>query len=453
MQAGRSGSAVFGAWYVVALLGMLGVIAYLDRLALGLLIQPIKAEMGVSDTQIGLLLGPSFAMMFAIAGLPIAIAVDAFNRKWLLVAGVTFWSLATTLSAFAHDFTTLFVLRMGVGIGEAVLSPVAVSMIGDLFTREKRAVPMSTMIALQSAGAGASALIVAVLIRLATDGSLPLPDALAQMPVWRVALLMIGPPGLLLALIAALTMKEPARASADASADAPLAEGASVFRDAASERRFFVLLLLGTNFSALTLLMVANWFPTYLIRAFGIPAEQVGYAFGPVMMIGGVAGSLAIPLLARRLPVKGRGDPILLLAMLAAPLATLMFLTAVTLDGFAAAVIMIGLYFVTGNAVGVLGSVMVASAASARKRGRFASLNMLAQAILGSSLGPFAVGFLSDRWFAGSLGHSMATVGGIAGVLSSLLIWRAYRVHADSLALTGKSTASDPAKAGIGTAS
>ena len=131
------------AWGMVALLTVAYLFSYIDRTVLGLLVEPIKADFALSDAQIGLLLGPAFAIFYATMGLPLGWLVDRKSRTRLIAAGVVIWSLATAASGLARSFTQLFLVRMTVGVGEAVLSPAAFSIIGDSFPPERRARPIA----------------------------------------------------------------------------------------------------------------------------------------------------------------------------------------------------------------------------------------------------------------------------------------------------------------------
>ncbi|MEL7027630.1 MAG: MFS transporter, partial [Pseudomonadota bacterium] len=114
---------------MVALLTVIYVLSFIDRYILGLLIEPIKADLNLTDTQIGLLLGPSFAIFYALMGLPLGWLADRKRRTWIIAVGLGLWSLATALSGLAKSFAHLFLMRIGVGVGEAALSPCAMSLI------------------------------------------------------------------------------------------------------------------------------------------------------------------------------------------------------------------------------------------------------------------------------------------------------------------------------------
>ena len=147
------------AWYTVAILTIAYVFSFIDRYILGLLIEPIKADLGLSDTQIGLLLGLAFAIFYATMGVPIGWLADRQRRTWIVAAGIAVWSAATALSGLARNFTQLFIARLSIGIGEATLSPCALPMISDSFPRARRARAIAVYLMALSLGAGIANLV------------------------------------------------------------------------------------------------------------------------------------------------------------------------------------------------------------------------------------------------------------------------------------------------------
>uniref|UniRef100_UPI0039835DD4 MFS transporter n=1 Tax=Phenylobacterium sp. TaxID=1871053 RepID=UPI0039835DD4 len=146
-------------WYVLILLTAVHVLGYIDRWILSLLIEPIKADLGLNDFQIGLLLGPAFALLFITFGVPFGWLADRVERRRLLAAGIALWCLFTAGSCLAKDFPTLFLMRMGVGIGEAVLAPCAFSLIADFFPAMQRPRAVSIFMTGTFIGAGTAFLI------------------------------------------------------------------------------------------------------------------------------------------------------------------------------------------------------------------------------------------------------------------------------------------------------
>lgn len=144
------------AWTVVGLLFLAAIIAYTDRQVLSLLVDPVRADLGLSDGDLALLMGPAFAIVYGVAGLPLGFAADRFSRPKLLCAGGVVWALGTIACGLAPDFGSLFAARLVVGLGEAVLSPAAISLIADFF-RPSAARPRSKSISPASPSASAAA--------------------------------------------------------------------------------------------------------------------------------------------------------------------------------------------------------------------------------------------------------------------------------------------------------
>lgn len=194
-------------WYIVGLMALLYVVSYVDRYILALIASRVAKDLTLTDTQLGVLLGLGFALLFCLAGLPIAHWLDRYNRVLIVAAGVLLWSLSTIASAFVGGFGWLLFFRAGVAMGEAVLLPATISFIGDLFDNEARTKPLATFSAigtLMGGGAfflGAAALSLAELLHSLGIG----------FAVWRLALIIVGAPGIILAIILATTVRDPIR--------------------------------------------------------------------------------------------------------------------------------------------------------------------------------------------------------------------------------------------------
>lgn len=188
------------AWYTVILLTIAYVFSFIDRYILGLLVEPIKLDMQLSDTQIGLLLGPAFAIFYATMGLPLGWLADRARRTFIVAAGITIWSLATAACGLAKNFAHLFAARIAVGVGEATLSPCALSMIADSFPEKRRGKPVAFYSAALSLGAGIASLAGAsVLAWSSTVEQISLP-ILGDVKPWQLAFIVVGLPGLLIAV-------------------------------------------------------------------------------------------------------------------------------------------------------------------------------------------------------------------------------------------------------------
>ena len=147
------------AWTVVAILIATAVLSYTDRQVLSLLVDPIRGELGISDTQVSLLLGTAFAVVYGIAGIPLGVLADRTSRRNLIFAGVLVWSCGTLACGFSHSFGQLFAARIVVGLGEAVLSPAAISLISDYFPPSRRGTAVGFFLSGIAMGIGAAILI------------------------------------------------------------------------------------------------------------------------------------------------------------------------------------------------------------------------------------------------------------------------------------------------------
>jgi MFS family permease len=198
------------AWYVVVLLLLSYIVSWLDRQILSFLIGPIKASFELSDTQIGLLLGPAFAIFYITLGIPLGWLADRKSRRMLIGWGIALWSVMTALSAFAKNFTQLFLFRIGLGVGEAALTPSALSLINDYFPKDKRGRAVSLYMSGISMGTAIGSILggwIVAQVMKTPEVTLPL---IGVIEGWRATFLIVGIPGLILALLM-LTVKEPYR--------------------------------------------------------------------------------------------------------------------------------------------------------------------------------------------------------------------------------------------------
>jgi len=198
------------AWFMVLMLTVAYIFSYIDRYILGLLVEPIKADLGLTDTQIGLLMGPAFGIVYATMGLPIGWLADHKRRTFIVAAGVGLWSMATAATGFAKSFLHVFMARMGVGIGEAALNPCTMSMISDSFPPERRGKPIAFYTAALSLGAGIASLIAAGVLTWAKTVPQIEMGPLGVLAPWQFIFIIMGTPGIFLAIVF-LFLKEPKR--------------------------------------------------------------------------------------------------------------------------------------------------------------------------------------------------------------------------------------------------
>lgn len=275
--------------YRALVLGMLLLVYtfnFLDRQILGILAGPIKAELGLSDTQLGLLGGLAFAVLYSTLAIPLALLADKTSRTWVITVSLAVWSGFTALCGMAQNFTQMFLARVGVGVGEAGGVAPSYAVIADYFPQSERA----RALAIYSLG-----------IPLGSAAGVLFGGYIAQTVEWRTAFIAVGVAGLLIAPIFRLTVKEPVRAKVDPANTVPVGQ---VFGILAAKPAFW-LLAFGAASSSLCGYGVAFWLPQLLQRSFGLDLIGAGQFLGAVLLIGGVAGVLAGGILGDKL---GGGD-------------------------------------------------------------------------------------------------------------------------------------------------
>jgi MFS family permease len=272
-------------WWMVGVLLLFYVISILDRLVINMLVIPIQKDLGLTDFQISLLLGPAFAICFGLCGYPLGWMTDRFSRRGVIFGGIVFWSAATIMTGLSKTFPFLFASRMGVGAGEAALQPAAYSLIADKFPKER----MTTALSIFGMGpkvgtAFAFAVGGWVIAYSASHDGMVLP-IVGELTSWRLAMVLIGVPGILLALLA-FTFKEPARKNHVK----PATDGVNVFKYMGQNKPLFISLLLGFAMAAVAAASLVSWVPTYITREFGWTPKE----YAPIMGIINVISASSI---------------------------------------------------------------------------------------------------------------------------------------------------------------
>lgn len=274
-------------YWTLALLTGVYALSVLDRYLLGILLPQIKLEMTLSDTSLGLLSGTAFAIFYATLGLPIARLADRSSRKTIIAVSLLTFSLMTALCGTAKNFVSLFIARMGVGVGEAGTSPASYSMISDLFEKDQRSTAMTIFFIGGNVG---------LLAGFVAGGYV------AAQYGWREAFLVAGIPGLVLAPLLFLTLREPSRGLSDKLAHSNHATKSSLMEcirfvwSQASYRH----LIMGQGILLVVMNGVVAWLPSFLARSHGMAADSVGLQMGLVLGLGGPIGMLVVGRLADR---------------------------------------------------------------------------------------------------------------------------------------------------------
>lgn len=382
--------------------------SYMDRQILAILLEDIKADLLLSDTQLGLLSGLAFALFYATLGLPVAALADRSNRRNIISIALALWSGMTAVCGLAQNFTHLLLARIGVGIGEAGSSPPSHSMIADMYPAEKRAMALSIYSLGVTLGAAAGQIF---------GGNL------TYFFDWRTAFFVVGIPGVILAVLVRMFATEPPRRAEPGQVVGEgfpsIREGfASIWANPAAR-----WLIAGVTLTSLIGYALTGWTPPYLIRSFGLNTMQIANFVAPVLAVAGIASGLGSGWLANRLAERYgmQAQPLMIAALKAIALP---FLVGFYL--FENAYFAVGAYFIAllfqSCYLGPTFS-MLQTLAPMKMRAVWAAITLLVINLIGLGLGPTLIGVLSDlyapRFGEESLRYALLTV----GMLTPVAIW------------------------------
>ncbi len=369
--------------WTLALLTLVYFFSFMDRYILSILLEQIKADLQLSDTQLGLLSGLAFAIFYATLGIPVAWLADRGSRRDIIAVALTLWSAMTALCGTAQNFIQLLIFRIRVGVGEAGSSPPSHSIIADLYPPEKRAGAMGIYATGVVLGGGFGAII----------GGL-----IASQYGWRWAMAAVGLPGVLLAVIVRIFMVEPRRGLSDPqhahnpAPMPPLSDGfRTLFQSPAAMH-----LILGVTVTSLIGYATANFAPSFLQRSYDLSLKQVSLIYAPVIAtvgaLGGVFGGRLADYLGRRYGLHMQGWLVAVLKLMALPFTLTFYLSGDFLTGFIAIILS------TILASSYLGPsfALIQGLAPTRMRAVWAAITLLIINLIGLGLGPSLVGILSD---------------------------------------------------------
>jgi len=409
--------------YALLMLTITYTLNFVDRQILGILVEPIKLDLGVSDTQMGLLTGLAFAIFYTVMGIPIARLADRTNRRTLIAIALATWSLFTALQGLAQSYWQLLLYRMGVGVGEAGCSPPSHSIIADYYPPERRA----TALGVYSLG-----IPIGMLIGFFVGGWMN------EFFGWRVALIVIGLPGVLLAVIVQLTVREPARGMADGHRTQGDSQPSilETIRHL-QRRRSFLHICIGAGLTAFVGYGVVSWVAAFMVRSHGMGSGELGTWLG---LIFGIPGGIGIWLGGWIADRYGARDPrwylwtVTVILLLSLPLAYLVYTAqsaATALLALAPAVMLSNCYQATTFA-------QTQTLAGVRMRATSAAILLFILNMIGLALGPTTVGILSDllapQYGADSLRWALLLCASV-NVWAAFHYWMAGRYFLQDLAL------------------
>ncbi|GEA10435.1 MFS transporter [Alteromonas sp. KUL49] len=409
------------ACYLIFILLLAYTFSFIDRQILSLLVEPMKRDLVISDTQMSLLQGLSFAIFYTLMGLPLGRLSDRKSRRGIIAASIFFWSIMTAACGLAKNYWHLFVARMGVGVGEAGLSPAAYSLIADSVDKKhlSKAIGVYTMgIYL---GGGLALIVGGMVIQWAnsfTTISLPF---VGEIYTWQAVFLAVGLPGILLVPFL-FTLQEPRRNVSPQSA-ASVSDVVAFFK---TNRKTVLYHNFGAAFASVAGYGALAWVPSYLIRVHGLSSGEVGLIFGLIVLFAGAGGVLTGGAIADKLYRQGKLDAKMRVAMWAMLLGVIPTLFYPILSNLTPVLVLLTLSTFFANFMMGLGPAAIQEAVPTTMRGQFSALYLFVVNLIGLGLGPTLVALCTDYLFGApeQVGYSLLLVTSIAMITSAILLWR-----------------------------
>lgn len=417
------------AWYVVGVLVLAYTFSFIDRTILTLMVGPIRKSLEISDFEISLLHGLAFAVFYTFLGIPIGWMADRYKRTRIISIGAFIWSFMTALCGLARSFGGMFMARVGVGVGEAALSPAAFSILADYFPPAKLSRALSVYSSAIYVGTGVANIAGGAIIALVPAMVLPL---VGEMEPWRIVFMVVGLPGILICVLM-MTVREPVRrgliAGAGPNQHVPFKE---VVQFLWRRRVIYGLLLFGYGLKGMLWNGITAWIPTHFARTYGWQAGEIGLWYGLAMIVFGTAGILTGGVVSGNLRAKGRPAGYLHVAVFGA-LATLPagVIAPLMPDAWGSlAVFCVFIFF---------GSFPVGAAAASfqeitpnQMRAQVSALYLFGNNLIGIGLGPTLVASFTDFVFEddAALRYSLVAVTAIVAPLIAAFMWWAAKPFA-----------------------
>lgn len=381
-------------WYATILLTLAYTFSFVDRQVLNLLVEPIKHDLSLTDTSISFLQGLAFVIPYVLMSVPVGRLVDKFNRIAVLMGGVLIWSITTFACGMASSYAQLLIARMGVGTGEAAVTPAAWSMLADYFPPEKLARPVSVFLMGPYLGGGLALIGGAEVLDWATSvGQITLP-IVGDVATWQFTFMAVAIPGILIvALLATMTDPKRQQSSSEAVTTPPWKD---VFAFIRSEARIYLAVLVGVPFVIVILYGLQGWVPTILVRVYGWDLADAGRIYGTIALVAGSAGVLCGPVLGNWLKRRGFEDYPLRVGVIGAVGIMLSICSLPWQTTGSAALVCIGLasFFVTLPLA--LMTLVLQIVTPNEMRGVVAGIFVVSANVLGLGLGPTLVAATTD---------------------------------------------------------
>jgi MFS family permease len=413
------------AWYAVLVLNVAYLFSYLDRQILSMLVTPIKADLALDDTQVSLLHGLAFAICYTVLGVwPIGRWADTGNRRNIVAGGVFLWSVMTALCGRASNYLGLFLARVGVGVGEAALTPVAYSLLADYFPPEKRGRALGLFSMGIYFGIGAATMITGLLVQAIGESPTVLLPLVGEVRSWQAPFLLLGPPGILVALWL-LTLREPERRGAAPQSPPFAAVIAQMRRHAA----FYLPHTFGVSLLTMLFNALAFWMPAHLKRVHALTPVEIAFSFGPIIVIAGSLGVVAGGMLADHWRKAGKQDAELLVGLSSTLILLPFAIATFVVTDVQLAIALMGpmLFFACFPFGAAAGAVQLVT--PNQLRARVSALYLMVINLTGIGFGATAAALISDHVLHDErrIGDGVAIVAAVGLPLAAVLLGKARR--------------------------
>lgn len=419
-------------WYVVAVLTLAYVSSFIDRQILSLLVAPIRRDLGISDTGMSLLMGLSFAVLYTVLGLPIGRLADGRSRRGIMAWGIAIWSVMTALCGVSRTFWQFFLARVGVGVGEAALSPAAYSMLTDTFPRERLATALSVYSAGIYIGSGAALILGGAVLQWVSGTAQWTFPVIGSVHAWQTMFFVIGLPGLLLALWV-WSLREPARRAATAEA-LPTRETARYVRD---NLRTFVCHNVGIGMISLSTYAASAWLPTIYVRQYGWSLPKIGLVYGILIAVFGTTGIIAGGRYADRLLARQQPNAKLKTCLVGVSclLASCLLLPFAKDNATIGTLLIIPTNFFAAFPYGAAAAA-VQELSPNRMRAQISALYLFVVNLIGLGIGPTAVALITDYVFGrdDAVGIALVIVLFVSLSISTVLLTLGQSAYVRTLA-------------------
>ncbi|MDZ5602483.1 MFS transporter [Pseudomonas sp. RP23018S] len=424
-------------WYVVVLCMVAYIFSFVDRQILALMIEPIKADLHLSDTQFSLLHGLAFSLFYAFMGMPIAYLADRFSRPKIIALGVVFWSVATAACGLSKNFLQMFLARIGVGVGEAALSPSAYSMFSDMFPKEKLGRAVGVYSIGSFVGGGVAFLVGGYVIALLKNADILEVALLGAMKAWQLAFILVGLPGVIVGLLIWLTVRDPQRKGAQLDAQGQprklaLADG---LRFIGSHRATFGCHYLGFSFYAMALFCMMSWTPALYIRKFGMSPQEAGFMLGTILLLANTTGVVFGGWLTDALGKRGYTDAAMRTGVIGAlgMIVPAVLYSQVDQLWLSVTLLVPAMFFASFPMPASTAAMQILS--PNQVRAQVSAVFLLVSNLLALGLGTTLVALLTDRYFGSpaAVGESMSIVSLVASLLAIGLLCKGCRHFRESL--------------------